>query len=107
MKRIRSKTWVIGKLVDYGHKLIILGFKQNILFKPMQLLSMVVTLFTEIAILDFLMFISLLAQRNRTKERALFQGISDSLAPSLPLIPGRSYTCETDLDQFGFIVLHQ
>jgi len=38
----------------------------------MQLLSMVVTLFTEIAILDFLMFISLLAQRNRTKERAYF-----------------------------------
>jgi len=42
-------------------------------------------------------FISLLAQRNGTKEKALFQGISDSLSPSLAFIPGRSFTCETDL----------
>ena len=50
---------VVGKLVDHGHKLIILRFEQSILFKPILCYSWYITLFIEIAILDLLMFISL------------------------------------------------
>jgi len=38
-----------------------------------------------------------LPKETEPKKGHIFQGISDLLRPSLPLIPGRSFTYETDL----------